>query len=101
MRTIAGFVVTLALALAFASVAVAGPQEDQYGNAVASVPSKPKTTGAVSGAIASQPKPSVSKAAAGALPFTGFQLGLAVVAGTGLLGAGIAIRRMGRPRDES
>ena len=96
MRTIVGILVSLTLALAFAGVAIAGPQEDQYGNEAAKV-TKPKATGSISGATASQPAPKVSKAAAGALPFTGFQLGIAVAAGAGLLGAGIYLRRMGRP----
>jgi hypothetical protein len=101
MRTFVGCLVSLTLALAIAGVAVAAPKDDQYNNKVTTVTSKPKSIGAVSGATASQPKPSVSKAAAGALPFTGFQLGLVVVAGTGLLGAGIALRRMSRQRDDS
>jgi len=99
MRTIVGFGVSLALVLvlAFAGAAVAGPRNDQYGNKVAQVTSKPKTVAKISGAHASQPAPTVVKAAAGALPFTGFQLGIAVAVGAGLVGFGIFFRRMGRP----
>lgn len=99
MRTIVALVVSLALVFAFAGVAKAGPRNTQYGDQVTEVTSKPKTVVKISGAHASQPAPAVVNAAAGALPFTGFQLGIAVVAGAGLVGAGLFVRRMGRPRD--
>jgi hypothetical protein len=100
MRVFVGFAVSLALVLAFASVAMAGPRSDQYNNQVAQTTSKPKPVAGVSGATATQKAPSVSKAATGALPFTGMQLGFAVLAGAGLVCAGLFFRRMGRPESK-
>ena len=97
MRKIVVVVFSVALVLVFAAVAAAGPRDDQYGNQVAQVTSKPKTVTVVAGATLKQQKPTVAKAAAGALPFTGLQLGIVFVAGVALLGAGIFLRRMGRP----
>ena len=99
VRTIVGFLVSLALVLAFASVAMAGPRDDQYSNGVTQVTSKPKSVTGVSGAKTTQNAPTVVKAAKGALPFTGFQLGITLLIGTGLVGAGVLVRRMGRSRD--
>ncbi len=101
MRKIVGFMASLALVLAFAGVAMAGARSDQYGNSVAQVTSKPKTVARVSGAHASQPSPTVVKAAAGALPFTGFQLSIAVAVGAALVGAGMFLRRKGTGSNES
>lgn len=101
MRTIVTFVVSLALIFAFAGVAIAGPRSDQYGDKVAQVTSKPKTVARISGAHASQPAPTVVNAAAGALPFTGFQLSIAVAVGAALVGAGMFLRRKGTDSNES
>lgn len=98
MKTIVATVVTLTLVFAFAAVATAGPRNDQYSPKTTQVTSKPKTVVKISGAHASQPAPPAASAAAGALPFTGFQLGIAVAIGAGLVGAGLFLRRMGRPR---
>jgi hypothetical protein len=100
MRTIVGFLVSLALMLAFASVASAGPRSDQYDNQVSQV-TKTKNVTITAGATASAKAPSIVKATTGALPFTGLQLGIAVVAGSLLLGSGLVVRRLGRQRDNS
>jgi hypothetical protein len=100
MRGIVGLLVSLALMLAFASVAMAGPRSEQYGDKVTTV-TKTKNVSGTLGATASAKSPTVVKAATGALPFTGLQLGIAVIAGTALLGSGLVVRRVARQRDNS
>ncbi|HZO49040.1 MAG TPA: hypothetical protein VFB26_02745 [Gaiellaceae bacterium] len=101
MRGVIGFGAALALVLAFASAALAGPRDDQYGNEVTKATTTQSAVAGVASATASKKSPTVASAAAGALPFTGLQLGVAVVAGVGLVGAGLAVRRMGRTRRNS
>jgi hypothetical protein len=100
MRGIVGFVVALALTLAFSSVALAGPRDTQYGSQTEEVTTQqPKPVVQVSGTTKTQEQPTVAKAAQGALPFTGTDLGIAIAAGAALVGGGLYLRRMGRPRD--
>jgi hypothetical protein len=98
MRGIVGLVLSLALMLAFASVAVAGPRTEQYSSNTEVT--KTQTSGTL-GATASEKSPTVTTAATGSLPFTGLELGVAVVAGSALLGAGLLVRRVARQRDNS
>jgi len=75
------------LALAFPVSAAAqddcsGPTGDQY---------CPATQVLTAGGSGEDPQDPSS--AAGGLPFTGFDLALSVIAGVGLLGAGLALRR--------
>jgi hypothetical protein len=100
MRGFVGLLLSLALMLAFASVAVAGPRSDQYGDKVTTVTETKDVSGTL-GATASAKSPTVVKAATGSLPFTGLQLGIAVVAGSALLGTGLVVRRVARQRDNS
>ena len=59
--------------------------------------------GGVAGASAegesSENSPSLLASAEGALPFTGFQAGIALLIGGALAGTGLAIRRTARGRD--
>lgn len=80
--------------LAFAAPASAGSQDctgptgDQY------CPATQILTG--SGTESADPQ---DPADPGGLPFTGFDVALSALAGVGLLGAGLALRRASRPQD--
>jgi hypothetical protein len=88
-------ITVVVLGLACPGVASAtNPTQDTYGGIIGQqqsaggkVDSDPSTqsTGGVSKAT--------SRVSSGSLPFTGFELGLIGVAGMGLIGMGIAIRR--------
>jgi hypothetical protein len=84
-------VVVLALALPASAAAqgtdCAGPTGDQY---------CPQTEVLTSGGGSDDPSASADPAEG--LPFTGFDVALALVAGAGLLGAGLTLRRMNRSR---
>jgi hypothetical protein len=82
VRRVWAFAVALAIGLTWVSVAVAqDPDQTGYGGAAGNV------QGQVEGG-----------ASGGALPFTGLDLLLLVAAGALLLGAGLALRRLGRVR---
>jgi hypothetical protein len=80
--------------LAFAAPASAGSQDctgptgDQY------CPETELLTGTGTGSADPE-----DPADPGGLPFTGLDLGLSLLAGAGLLGAGLALRRASRPQD--
>jgi hypothetical protein len=85
-------VVAVALALPAAAVAggeCSGPAGDQY-----CPPTEQILTGSGAGPSDAPPNGEPS----GGLPFTGLDLGLVVAAGAGLLGAGLALRRMSSSR---
>lgn len=69
----------------------AGPTGDQY------CPNTQVLTGGGSGSGGDPADPSAT--GAGGLPFTGLDLALSLAAGAGLLGAGLALRRMSSSRD--
>ncbi|MGH2449744.1 MAG: hypothetical protein ACRDGE_00425 [Candidatus Limnocylindria bacterium] len=84
MRRVWAFAVALAIGLTWVSVAVAqDPDQTGYGGAAGNV--QGQVEGGASGG-------------GGALPFTGLDLLLLVAAGALLLGAGLALRRLGRVR---
>jgi len=87
--------VLVALALLLPASASAqdcvGPTGDQY------CPNTQVLTGSGSGSGGDPQDPSAT--AAGGLPFTGFDIALSLVAGAGLLGAGLVLRRASRSRD--
>ena len=91
-------IIALALVVALATAAAPAiasntPQQDAYGGVIAEVvtPSKPKpqqTTAAQQAPVAAaQPTQS-------ALPFTGLQVTLVLLAGAALLGTGLVLRRV-------
>ena len=86
--------VALAAALTVTSVAVAGPSTvlGAYGSNSA----KPVIQVAAATATSSTTQPKPAKTTT--LPFTGSDLGFITVAGIGLLGLGIGLRRLGRNR---
>ena len=92
--------VVACLAIAAPSYAQ-GPTQDAYGGVLgqqgdvgSSGPAAGIEQGAQQGA---EQGGAVKKAgSSGRLPFTGLQLGLVLVAGTGLLGGGLVVRRMTR-----
>jgi hypothetical protein len=91
---------TAALALSAPAFAQQSPTQDAYGGVIAEVvtPSKPKPQPApaqevqaetAAPAAAAQPV----QAEEGALPFTGLQATLVLLAGAALLGTGLVLRR--------
>jgi hypothetical protein len=91
-----GAALLVALLLAFPAAAgaqedCAGPTGDQY------CPKTEILTG--SGGDSADPQDPGSASASGGLPFTGFDVALSLVAGAGLLGAGLVMRRAARDRD--
>ena len=90
-------IIALALVAAFASAAPAvaqnTPQQDAYGGVIAEVvtPSKPKPQQQVA---AQQQAPVAAAPSSSALPFTGLQVTLVLLAGAALLGTGLVLRRV-------
>jgi hypothetical protein len=83
--------------LAFPATAFAGgttPNDDQYPTNVDS--SGPG--GEVNGVNGSNDVAPVQSS--GSLPFTGFQAAVVLLAGGGVLGAGLVLRRLGRPGEK-
>ena len=84
MRKITGFVVCALAMLALAAPAF-GQTEDAYQGLAGS-----QQGGGTNSVV-------TTSGSGGSLPFTGLELGLIAVAGAGLLGAGVAMRRASRP----
>lgn len=87
--------VTIAL-FSGASVAMADSASDAYGGherGIVSVVTLPAQ------ATANGPSSSHTVGVSGSLPFTGLNLALVAGAGIALLGAGVGVRRLSRPRD--
>jgi hypothetical protein len=96
----------IALGAAFAGrAAAASPRDQQYPSQQAvSHALKPPSGGAQSPAEASAAPPAAVQPAvrsrSGGLPFTGFAIGVPLVAGLALVGGGLAVRRVARRRAE-
>src|SRR5436305_14841351 len=88
--TIIALALVVALAYAAPAIAQKSPQQDAYGGVIAEVvtPSKPKPQQNA----AAQQAP-VATAPSSALPFTGLQVTLVLLAGAALLGTGPVLRR--------
>src|SRR3954453_20091288 len=89
-------IIALALVAALATTAPAfaqnTPQQDAYGGVIAEVvtPSKPKPQ---QKAAAKQAPVAATQPTQSALPFTGLQVTLVLLAGAALLGTGLVLRR--------
>ena len=90
--TIIALALVVALATAAPAIAQNTPQQDAYGGVIAEVvtPSKPKPQQQV----AAQQQAPVAAAPSSALPFTGLQVTLVLLAGAALLGIGLVLRRV-------
>lgn len=86
------------LALASPAVAQQSPTQDAYGGVIAEVvtPSKPTTPKPPAQQQAVQQSAPAAAQPSGALPFTGMQATLVLLAGAALLGGGFALRRATR-----
>jgi hypothetical protein len=96
MKKLATLFAIFTLALALASPALAqSPTQDAYGGTLGE-----QVGGGGNGAPAPQQAPAetapAAEQAAGTLPFTGFELGIIVLAGIALAGAGYTLRRTTR-----
>jgi hypothetical protein len=90
-------IIALALVVALATsaapaIAQSSPQQDAYGGVIAEVvtPSKPKPQ---QKAAAKQAPVAATQPTQSALPFTGLQVTLVLLAGAALLGTGLVLRR--------
>src|SRR3954453_5041771 len=95
-------IIALALVVALATCAPAiaqSPQQQAYGGVIAEVvtPSKPKPKQQA----ATQQAPTAATQPSSALPFTGLQVTLVLLAGLALLGTGLVLRRTTRDRTDS
>lgn len=93
--SIVALVLAGSLALSAPALAQSSPTQDTYGGVIAEVvtPSKPKPAQKVvpTQSATAQPAPAQS-----ALPFTGFEATLVLLAGAALLGTGLVLRRVTR-----
>ena len=93
--TIIALALVVALATSAPAIAQSSPQQDAYGGVIAEVvtPSKPKPQQKAAAqqapVAAAQPTQQSS-----ALPFTGLQVTLVLLAGAALLGTGLVLRRV-------
>jgi hypothetical protein len=84
-----------AAVLAAVPAGLAGtPSGTQYNNAL--LGEAPPATFAGGGDVAGVSDPGLLDSATGALPFTGFEASLIVLAGLGLVGLGFGLRRLAR-----
>src|SRR5436309_14945312 len=92
--TIIALALVVALAYAAPAIAASSPQQDAYGGVIAEVvtPSKPKPQQAA----AQQAPVAAAQPSSSALPFTGLQVTLVLLAGAALLGTGLVLRRATR-----
>jgi hypothetical protein len=92
--TIIALALVAALASAAPAVALNTPQQDAYGGVIAEVvtPSKPKPQQQV--AAQQQAPVAAAQPQQSALPFTGLQVTLVLLAGAALLGTGLVLRRV-------
>jgi 3-oxoacyl-ACP reductase-like protein len=86
------------LALAAPAVAQQSPTQDAYGGVIAEVvtpskPTTPKPPAQQQQVQAQQTAPAAAQPSSGALPFTGLQVTLVLLAGAALLGGGLVLRR--------
>jgi glucose/arabinose dehydrogenase len=96
-------IIALALVVALATCAPAlaqSPQQSAYGGVIAEVvtPSKPKPK---QQAAAQQAPTAAAQPTQSALPFTGLQVTLVLLAGIALLGTGLVLRRTTKDRTDS
>lgn len=91
-RFTAAFAVVLAsVMLAFSGLAVAQtPSDDAYSGLAA------EQQAAAGGGDDDDTAGTVAAAEEGSLPFTGFEVGIALLAGTALIGTGLLVRRASR-----
>lgn len=87
VKKLAIYVVTAAVALAFAATAFAGSGDDPYAG---------KAAGAQASVTKTSPAVAKGTKSSGTLPFTGVDLTFIVVGGIVLLLAGAGLRRAGR-----
>lgn len=98
--SVAAAIACLALAFGGTAVAQQTPADDTYGGLAAEQQASSTTGNPGDGDDSSTPGSPVNTSADdsnGSLPFTGFQLGIALVAGAALLGTGFVVRRSVRP----
>src|SRR3954463_9346983 len=90
--TIIALALVVALATAAPAIAQNTPQQDAYGGVIAEVvtPSKPKPQ---QQSAAQQAPVAAAQPQQSALPFTGLQVTLVLLAGAALLGTGLVLRR--------
>lgn len=93
LLTTALITATAAGALAPAALAASATQ-DGYGPEQTVTPSDPKSTGATEPAQTAAAAPTATST--GTLPFTGTEAALIGIAGLGLVGVGLTLRRAGR-----
>jgi hypothetical protein len=105
MRTLVATAVVLLLVAAPAVAQAVNPTEQGYsapaGTTQQQITSTPSPSATVSPGTTGKVTPVAAKKAAApsssSLPFTGLELGLVLAAGAGLLGFGLALRRLSRP----